>query len=200
MDFTTCVTTRRSIKKYTSSQVPVEIVGQILDTARYAPTAGDLQNWKFIIVTDKEKKHLLGKACLEQDWILDAPVVLVICGELQEAQRLFEDRAEKYTLQNCSNASLLILLKAHDLGLAASWVDIFSPDLVREVLQLPGDVEAYHLITLGYPSEKPWKSVHKVPLPFLVRFNDYKTKNLPEFFPLKRHFEKLTRALKPQKK
>jgi nitroreductase len=73
---------RRSIRKFLDEAVPLEMIDGILEAARLAPSGGNRQPWRFIVVTDREERVRLRKICLDQAFIEQAPVVFVCCADL----------------------------------------------------------------------------------------------------------------------
>ncbi|GAG33101.1 unnamed protein product, partial [marine sediment metagenome] len=146
----------RSIRNYQPNKpVPNELISQILDAARYAPSSGNLQNWKIILVSDSDKKVELATAALRQNWITTAPVLIVVCNDPADVKRLFKDRGELlYSIQNIAAFVQNVLLLAHSFGLATCWVGAFDPNAVKRVLRTPDGVEPEAIIALGYPAEE----------------------------------------------
>ena len=156
MDIKELIMNRRSIRNYrTDKPVPHEVLADILNTARFAPSSGNLQNWKVIVVSDSKKKLELATASLKQKWITTAPIVLVICNNHADVKRLYKDRGEfLYSIQNVAAFVQNILLIAQSLGLATCWVGAFDPSAVKRVLRIPDDVEPEVIISLGYTAEE----------------------------------------------
>lgn len=163
MDVKEAIVTRRSIRNYlVGKPVPNDIIAEILDIARFAPSSGNLQNWKVVIVSDPGKKEELSTAALKQKWITSAPVLLVVCNNLADVKRLYKDRGEfLYSIQNVAVFVQNILLVAKSFGLGTCWVGAFDPAAVRMVLKIPEDVEPDAIISLGYPAEEPETPLRK---------------------------------------
>lgn len=158
MDVFDCMKSRRSVRKFLEVPVEWDKIGKILDAARFAPSAGNLQTWKFIVVRDKEKRHKIAEAALHQWWMEKAPVHIVICAEMRRIKQFYGIRGERlYSVQSCAAAVQNILLAAHSLGLGACWVGAFDEDRVATILSIPGDAELrpQAIIPIGYPDEKP---------------------------------------------
>ncbi|MEM2130901.1 MAG: nitroreductase family protein [Candidatus Woesearchaeota archaeon] len=148
------IATRRSIRKFMAKDVPMEILGIILDAGRYAPSAGNLQSWKFIIVKDNGNKQAIAEACMQQMWIAEAPVVIVVCAEVEKTKMFYGIRGERmYVIQNCAAATQNMLLTAHALGLASTWVSAFDDDMLRRAIGAPEDVRPQAVLPIGYPDE-----------------------------------------------
>src|SRR3989338_6674650 len=92
---------RRSIRKYLEVPIEWEKVGNILRAAQQAPSAGNLQDWKFVVVTDKEIRKKIANAALQQNWIEKAPVLIVVYSEPYKVKRFYGEIGEKvYSVQN----------------------------------------------------------------------------------------------------
>ena len=155
MDTLACITTRRSIRKF--KNVPVEWfkIGEVLYAGYSAPTAGNLQDYRFMVVTVPELRQQLAHAALEQLWMLGAPVIIVVFAEVNKTKRFYGIRGERlYSIQDCAAAVQNMLLAAHELGLGACWVGAFDEDKVRTVLGIPDYARPQAMIPIGYPSEE----------------------------------------------
>lgn len=156
MDVEEAVLNRRSIRNYLPDKpVSNDVIANILDSARFAPSSGNLQNWKVILVSDAEKKSELAAAALKQKWITTAPVLLVVCNSVADVKRLYKERGELlYSVQNVAAFTQNILLLAHNHGMATCWVGAFDPDAVKRVLRIPDGVEPEIIVALGYAAEE----------------------------------------------
>jgi len=156
METLDCIRTRRSVRKYLDKAPPMDLVGQVLEAGRMAPTSGNLQNYKIILVKDKGLREAIAEACNEQYWMASAPVHLVVVAEPQRARQFYYERGEKfYSVQNCANVAMSMMLAAWDQGLGTCWVGAFDEEKLRGVLGIPDYVWPQAVITLGYPAEKP---------------------------------------------
>ena len=147
---------RRSIRKYKDRQVPWDNIVTIMQAGKYAPSAGNLQNWKFIVVKDDAKRKAIAKACMQQEWMEIAPIYIVVVAEPEKAERYYGTRgARLYTIQGCAAAMENMLLTAHSLGLGACWVGAFDEDEIFRVLNLPEEKSVQGVIVIGYADENP---------------------------------------------
>lgn len=157
-----CITTRRSVRKFLAMPVEDEKMAQIIAAAKVAPTAGNLQDFKFILVKDHEKIKLISDACLQQYWIAQAPVVLIVCSDPERLEYYYGVRgARLYSVQDCAAAIQNILLTTHDLGLGACWVGAFNEPQLARILAIPPSIRAQAVIPIGYPNEVPVEPSHK---------------------------------------
>lgn len=176
MDVLDCIRTRRSIRKYKDIHVEWDKMGQVLDAARHAPTSGNIQNWKIIVVLTDEQREKVANACLQQFWIGTAPVVLVVCAEPRKAQQFYGIRGDRlYSIQNCASVVENMLLAAHALGLGACWIGAFDEEMLKRSCAIPDYVRPQAVVTLGYPDEEPLMPPH-FKLTDLVYFRGYDAK------------------------
>lgn len=155
MEVFECIKTRRSIRKFLDVDIGMDKVGLLVEAGKAAPCAGNLQNWKFVIVKNNNNRHKLADAAFQQYWIASAPVIIVVCAEIEKIEQYYGIRGEKlYAIQNCAAAVQNILLMAHNLGLGACWVSAFDENMVSRVLELPSDARPQAIIPVGYPDEQ----------------------------------------------
>ncbi len=171
METMDCIMTRRSVRKFKDAPVEWYLIGRVLYAGFNAPTAGNLQDYRFMVVTDPGLKNGLAQAAINQLWIAQAPTIIVVFSEFTKAKRFYGIRGERlYTIQDCAAAAQNILLAAHDHGLGACWVGAFDEDKVRSVLGIPDYARPQALIPIGVPNEEP-AMPPKFKLENLVYFN-----------------------------
>jgi nitroreductase len=147
---------RRSIRSFTSEDISNEDLEKILEAARWAPSAGNIQPWEFIIVRKPETKREIAKAALNQMFIEEAPVVIVVCANEARSSWTYGSRgATLYCIQDTAAAIENILLAACALGLGTCWVGAFHEDEVRRILKIPKGLRPVAIIPIGHPDEKP---------------------------------------------
>ncbi|MBI2576210.1 nitroreductase family protein [Candidatus Woesearchaeota archaeon] len=153
---------RRSIRKYKGKEIPWGLILQILEAGRYAPSAGNVQNWKFIVVRNPGVRESIAKCCHSQEWMQDAPVHIVVVGEPKAAGRFYGERGETlYTAQGCAAAIENMMLAAASLGLGTCWVSAFDDFEISKILDFPEDVVCQGVVTLGYSDEHPLAPARK---------------------------------------
>lgn len=146
---------RVSVKKYTDEPIDREKIGKVLEAGRWAPSAGNMQSWEFIIVEDDTLKRKLSQYAYNQEHVREAPVCIVILGDMEKAKSKYEERGEKlYMIQETAASMQNMLLMAEELGLGAAWVGAFNEDSVSELLDIPAELRPMAIITLGYPRER----------------------------------------------
>lgn len=156
METLNCIATRRSVRKYKDIPLEFEKIGKILDAGRLAPSAGNLQDWKFILITEEETRKKIAEACLKQYWMQDAPVHIVVVSHPKRVARFYGDKGEKiYNLHNAAAAIQNMLLAAIDQGLGCCWVGAFEEGMLRQALSIPDSAMPQAVLTFGYADEKP---------------------------------------------
>lgn len=150
------IETRRSIRAFTNEEVSEEEVQKLIDAARRAPSAGNIQPWEFVIVRDPKIKQELSVAALNQNFIKEAPVVIVVCADKARSSWGYGSRgASLYCLQDTAAAIQNLLLAACALGLGTCWVGAFHENEVAKVINTPRNVRPIAIIPVGHPAEKP---------------------------------------------
>jgi len=156
LDLFEAIKQRRSIRAYTREDVSEEEIKKLIDAARWAPSAGNIQPWEFVIVRDAKIKQKLAWAALDQTFIEEAPVVIVVCAdELKSSQGYGNRGVTLYCLQDTAAAVQNILLAAYALGLATCWVGAFREELVKRALNAPLNIRPVARIPVGHAAEKP---------------------------------------------
>jgi len=135
-------------------EVPWDNIVTIMQAGKYAPSAGNLQNWKFIVVKNDDKRQAISKACLQQEWMELAPIFIVVVAEPEKMERYYGTRgARLYTIQGCAAAIENMLLTAHSLGLGSCWIGAFDEDEIWRILNLPEEKSVQAVIPIGYADE-----------------------------------------------
>lgn len=156
--------TRRSIRRYKDTPIPAEIIKQIIDAARLAPTANNRQPWEFIVVTRQETRLKIADLADYGKFIAQAPVcVAVFCQDI------------KYYLEDGSAATQNILLSAWAQGIGSCWVagdkkSYCQP--ISRLLDVPQEYKLVSLIALGYPIGKHAPH-HKRDLSEILHWENY---------------------------
>jgi len=147
---------RRSVRAYTREEVSEEEVNKLIEAARSAPSAGNIQPWELVIVRDPTIKRRLATAALDQTFIEEAPVVIVVCAnEMMSGWGYGSRGTNLYCLQDTAAATQNILLAAYALGLGTCWVGAFREEEVRKVINTPRGVRPVAIVPVGHPAEKP---------------------------------------------
>jgi len=142
---------RRSIRKYTHQDIPDDIVEKLLRAGMAAPSAGNEQPWHFIVIKDKSILNEIPEFHPYSQSLKEAPCAIVVCGDKQL------ERFKDYWVQDCSAATMNIILEAQELGLGTTWLGVYpEEDRTRELkklLNLPEQVIPLSIVSMGYPAE-----------------------------------------------
>jgi len=156
LDVFEAIKKRRSVRAYTREEVSEEDVERLIEAARWAPSAGNIQPWEFVIVTNAETKRRLSDAALHQTFIEEAPVVIIVCADVARSSWGYGSRGTNlYCLQDTAAATENMLLAAQALGLATCWVGAFHEDEVARVVNTPRNLRPVAIVPVGRPAEKP---------------------------------------------
>lgn len=156
MEFSKVIEGRRSIRRYKDTPVSKEIVTEILNDARRAPSWKNMQCWRFIVVDDQTVKERIAEAFPEENpgrkAILSAPVCIVVCADPKESG--IEDGKEYY-LVDTAIAFEHIMLSAYDKGLGTCWMGWMDESKMARALDIPGNIKIIGITPLGYPDKEP---------------------------------------------
>jgi nitroreductase len=159
---------RRSARTFTREEVSDQEVEKLLKAARLAPSAGNIQPWEFVVVRKAETKRELARAALDQYFIEEAPVVIIVCADENKSGQGYGSRgADLYCIQDTAAATENILLAACALGLGACWVGAFRENEVRHALGITQGVRPVAIVPVGHAAERPHPR-HKRPLREIV--------------------------------
>jgi len=149
MEFYEVVERRRCIRAYADRPVPADVLERILNAARLAPSARNLQPWKFVVVADPQRRRQLAEASRGQTFVGTAPVV--IAGVATEPDHVMSCDVPAYPV-NLGIAMEHIALAATAEGLGVCWIGAFEQDKVREILGVPEQYKVVQLMPLGFPA------------------------------------------------
>ena len=152
MDFYDVIKTRRSIRSFSSKQIPEQTLKRILNAARLAPSANNRQPWRYIIIRDTEKINQIAQLASNQLFIAEAPVVVVICG-LRYTNRHSWFGESMYILETAISIEHLVLA-ARNEGLGTCWVGAFDKQGVEKLLNIPQGSPPIMITPLGYPKDE----------------------------------------------
>ena len=146
------VTSRKSVRAFQDKDVPEEMISRLLEAARLAPSASNRQEWRFLVVRDPVTRKKLSKAARSQEFVGEAPVVLVCCAET--------DGHVMACGQLCYPIDVAIAIDhitlcATAVGLGTCWIGGFSQEMAKEALRVPDNHTIGVLLTLGFPKTIP---------------------------------------------
>jgi len=188
MDVREAIQKRRSIRRFKPDTVSDELIQQILESARLAPSGSNTQPWRFIVIKDAETRQKLQTASYNQRHVGQAPVIIACCADIKafgefperideliaagalpaKTREVFVPSLKKGGMSADIKWHLLIaatgntdiaiehmVLHAVELGLGTCWVRWFDDNKVKEILEIPKNIDIIALLPIGYPAEDP---------------------------------------------
>ena len=185
MEVMEAIRKRRSIRRYKPDPVPAHMVDGILEAARLAPSTGNIQSWKFKVITDEKTRKELQRAAHGQKFVGKAPLIIACCADFsafkelsqrslelitkgsyrpslgiilhyaRKGNRDTEERQFIHAIMNVTIAVEQMILAATEMGLGTCWIRAFDAKEATSILDLPSEVMLLALLTVGYPDESP---------------------------------------------
>jgi nitroreductase len=156
MELREALRNRRSVRAFRPDPVPEETLRDLVEIANWAPSAGNLQSRDFILVRDPMTRKALAVAARDQEFLAEAPAVVVVCANARRVEGKYGRRGrDLYMIQDAAAATQNLMLAAHAAGLGTCWVGAFDEAAVRELLGIPAGVRPVALVPVGRPAETP---------------------------------------------
>ena len=152
MDVLEAIQQRYSVRQYRPQPVESEKLERVLEAARLAPSAGNRQEWRFVVVTDDQTRQQMMEAASGQAFVGQAPVVIAACAETDERAMMCGQAS--YPI-DVAIALEHIALQATEEGLGTCWVGAFDEAAVKQILDIPQAIRVVELMPLGYPADQP---------------------------------------------
>jgi nitroreductase len=154
MDVFEAIKGRRSIRKYKPGLVERELTEKLLMAACWAPSAGNIQPWKFIVVEDPSTLDMIRK--ISPGYFGEAPLAILVCSDKIRAYKVGGALGRDYTrIADCAMATQNMVLAAYALGLGTCVVKSFSHAAMKEILEIPQGIEPELLVVVGHPENAP---------------------------------------------
>jgi nitroreductase len=151
MDFVELTKRRHSVRSYQNTPVEKEKILQILEAARMAPSACNLQPLKFIIITNPDIMNSITTEVYSGKWLQSAPVIIAVCGDHSSSWKRRDGK--DHCDIDVAIAIDHLTLAAADLGLGTCWICAFQAALCHKLLELENHYEVIALVPLGYPTD-----------------------------------------------
>jgi len=153
---TNLLVTRQSIRKFTDADVLEEDIQKIIEIGLKAPSAGNRQPWRIVIVKEAGTIQKLADASHGQNVVSSSKVLLAIFAVADESSERYGDRgANLYSIQDTAALTTYLLLGVHFIGYGACWVGAFDEKSVSKILNAPTGFRPVALIPIGSPEIKP---------------------------------------------
>jgi len=144
---------RRSVRSYKPDPLPLPLFEKLLEAIRFAPSACNNQPWKFVLVSDPALKLKLAKAAGGQQFIAEAPLIVVGCGFPDKAYHYMGGQGNSIDVDIAIALDHLTLAAAAD-GIGTCWIGAFDETEVKNILNIPADVKVVAVMPLGYPADE----------------------------------------------
>ena len=168
MTFSALIRARYAVRAYRPDPVPDDVLAEVLEAGRLAPTASNRQPIRIIVIHTAGREEELGRV-YGREWFVQAPLVLCVCTVPREAWKRASFDGRSYADVDAAIVMDHLVLAATSLGLGTCWVAAFDPAAACEVLGLPDGVEPVLFTPLGYPADQPQPKERR-PLADLVRY------------------------------
>jgi len=159
------VLNRRSIRRYQTNEIPTDVLHQILEAGRQAPSAANRQPLRLIVVTDENVKKAFSKGLFNR-FIKDAPLTIVGCAHTSDIL------TGKWAVVDTTIALQNMVIAAWAMGVGSCWIGDFNEETVKQTLHIPDQWTVVALVSFGYPAEQPQPRKKKA-LTQIVSFNHF---------------------------
>ena len=170
-DIFSIIKSRRTCKQFKGSITKDDLI-LLCEYASYAPSAGGMQDYRFIVSKDKQRMKLLPQLCMDQDHVSQAGGIIIVCSQPTMVEEYFPEQAKQFASQGASAAIQNILLAAEGLGLGAAWIGGMIHSEVKKLYSIPEDVQLEAIIAIGHPYNKAEPKQSKQ-LGALLYYDDY---------------------------
>jgi nitroreductase len=168
MEYLELIRKRYSVRAYKPDPVPDELLAQVLEAGRLAPTAANKQPFRIIVIHTKGREAEL-RRIYHRDWFTQAPLILCVCTVRAEAWKRTMYDGKSHADVDATIVMDHLVLAAADLGLGTCWIAAFDPAAAREVLGVPPEAEPVLFTPLGFSNDQA-KPKERRPLEELVRY------------------------------
>jgi len=156
MDTWDAITSRRQVRSFTAEPLRDDLLRQILEAGRRAPSGSNVQPWDFVVVADSGQLERLSGVWKGAVWISGATTAVALIIPIQE-----EERARMLNRLDLGQTAMQMMIAATDLGVASGQAACADQELAREVLGFPDDRQCALLIGLGFPADRPLAPIKK---------------------------------------
>ncbi len=167
MDVYEAISVRKSVRAFKAKDVPGAVMTRLLEAARRAPSANNLQEWRFVVIRNPDTRERISQAACGQSFIATAPVVLACCAEADD--HIMTCNQHSYPI-DVAIAVDHITLCASAEGLGTCWIGAFYEDQVKEILSIPPHIHVVTLLPIGYPQNPTPVEKYRLPLEKIVKY------------------------------
>ncbi|MDD5064429.1 MAG: nitroreductase family protein [Phycisphaerae bacterium] len=159
---------RYSCRAYLDKPIEKEKLEQLFEAARLAPSAKNLQDWRFVVVSEKDKKQQVAASTNHPEVFGKAGVMIAACSNSNYVMKC----GQAVSPIDVAIAMEHISLQATQLQLATCWIGSFEPETVRKALGIPQDIAVIELMAVGYPADQA-KTPSREPIENIVCYDKW---------------------------
>jgi nitroreductase len=163
---------RYSTRNYLPTPVRDDDLDRILEAARVAPTAKNLQPQRLLVIRSEDALQKLAKAAR----IYGAPLAIVTCADHAVSWKRPQDGKDHADIDTAIVQDHM-MLQAAELGLGSVWICWFNPQIIREAFNLPATVEPVSILAIGYeggtPKSPDRHATDRKPIEEMVVFDEF---------------------------
>jgi nitroreductase len=179
MELDKAIKNRHSVRKFTNKKPNWRTIIECIDSARFAPMAGNNYTLKFILVDDEEKIRKIAKAS-QQRHVGEVKYIVVACSNSSRPVNAYGEKGEVFCRQQAGAAIQNFLLKIEESGLATCWVGYFVEEQIKKLLKIPDEATIEAIFPIGYEFDKKKKGKAKIDLDRILYFNSYGNSKMKE--------------------
>lgn len=155
-NFFDLISSRHSVRAFKNIPIPEDKINAILDASIRGPSAGNLQSYRIFIVSKMTDKQKLVESAHGQEYIREAPLVMIFCADPKKSGAEYGSRGEElFCIQDATIACTYSQMAAHSLGLASVWIGSFDANKVSDILNLEKGLIPIAILPIGFSNETP---------------------------------------------
>lgn len=170
MNVIEAIQTRKSVRHFLDKPIEDNKLQLILGAGRLAPSASNRQEWRFVIVRDPETRQRLVDAARGQQFVGEAPVIIVACAATDD--HIMPCGLPCFSI-DVAIALDHITLAAVDQGLGTCWIGAFNQDQVKQILGIPDEIRVVELMPIGYPTDPTPIEKRRLPLTTIIHYEHW---------------------------
>lgn len=170
MDIYEAIRIRKSVRSFLDRDIEEDKLQRVLEAARLAPSAKNKQEWRFVVVKDRQKREQLAQAAHDQTFVGEAPVVIACCAESDK--HVMRCGLECYPIDVAIAIDHLTLAAVAE-GLGTCWIGSFESERVKQILGIPQEIIVVELLPLGYPKDPAIKEKSRLKLAETVHYEKW---------------------------
>ncbi|MBT4375858.1 hypothetical protein HOD29_00580 [archaeon] len=175
MQLSNAIKERRSVRSYKPKKPDWRQIIEAIDTARYAPMAGDIFSLKFMLIDDADKIKEIAKWS-SQEFIQDAKYVVAFITDPKLTLNAYPELGKKFLRQQAGAAIQNFLLTITEIGLGTCWIAHFNEERIKQLLKIPKENQIEGIFPIAYGKTKPRTKRLKGDLDHTLYFNEWKNR------------------------